>query len=90
MATSVKIDDELKERIQHLAGLRKRSAHWIMREAIQQYVVREEARESFIQEAQASWQAFRETGQHVSGEEARAWLDGWGTDDEKAAPGCHG
>lgn len=90
MATSVKIDDDLKERIQHLAGLRQRSAHWIMREAIQQYVEREEARESFRQEALASWQAYRETGRHVTGQEARAWLDTWGTGDEKEAPGCHG
>ncbi|MDO1529499.1 CopG family ribbon-helix-helix protein [Fulvimonas sp. R45] len=90
MAASVKIDDDLKERIQHLAGLRQRSAHWIMREAIQQYVEREEARESFRQEALASWQAYRETGRHVTGQEARAWLDTWGTGDEKEAPGCHG
>jgi predicted transcriptional regulator len=90
MAASVKIDDDLKERIQHLAGLRQRSAHWIMREAIQQYVEREEARESFRQEALASWQAYRETGQHLTGQEARAWLDTWGTGDEKDAPGCHG
>ncbi|MGA0586700.1 CopG family ribbon-helix-helix protein [Dyella sp. KRB-257] len=90
MATSVKIDEDLKKRIQHLAGLRRRSAHWIMREAIQQYVEREEARESFRQEALASWQACRETGRHLTGQEARAWLDTWGTGDEKEAPGCHG
>lgn len=90
MASSVKIDDDLKERIQHLAGLRQRSAHWIMREAIQQYVEREEAREGFRKEALASWQAYRETGRHVTGAEARAWLATWGTDDEKAAPECHG
>ncbi|WP_419836576.1 CopG family ribbon-helix-helix protein [Xenorhabdus bovienii] len=33
MATSVKLDDNLKSRIQHLAEVRQRSAHWIMREA---------------------------------------------------------
>ena len=50
MATSIKIDDELKGRVQHLANLRQRSLHWIMREAIAQYVEREEARESFKQD----------------------------------------
>ena len=54
MATSIKIDDELKGRIQQLASQRQRSSHWIMREAITQYVEREEARESFKQEALAS------------------------------------
>ena len=47
MATSLKIDDTLKGRVQHLARQRRRSPHWIMLEAIQQYVEREEARESF-------------------------------------------
>lgn len=89
MATSVKIDDELKERIQHLAGLRQRSAHWIMREAIEQYVEREEAREDFKREALASWQAYQETGRHLTGQEARAWLNSWGADGEKATPECH-
>lgn len=89
MATSVKLDDALKTRIQRLADQRRRSAHWIMREAIEQYVEREEARESFKQEALASWAAYRETGWHLTGEEARAWLDSWGTDEEEAQPACH-
>lgn len=89
MATSIKIDDALKNRVQHLASLRKRSAHWIMREAIQQYVEREEARESFKREALASWASYKETGLHLTGPEVRNWLNTWGTDDEKAAPECH-
>ncbi len=89
MATSIKIDDDLKARVQHLAGLRRRSAHWIMREAIEQYVKREEARENFKQEALASWAAYQETGLHLTGQEVRAWLNTWGTDDDKAVPECH-
>lgn len=89
MATSLKIDDTLKARVQQLASLRRRSSHWIMLEAIQQYVEREEARESFKQEALASWASYKETGRHLTGEEARAWLSSWGTDDERAAPDCH-
>ncbi|MFZ2288474.1 MAG: CopG family ribbon-helix-helix protein [Halopseudomonas yangmingensis] len=89
MATSIKIDDELKGRIQQLADQRQRSSHWIMREAIIQYVEREEARESFKQEALASWSAYQETGRHLTGEEARTWLDSWGTDGQGELPKCH-
>ncbi|MFI4879164.1 MAG: CopG family ribbon-helix-helix protein [Steroidobacterales bacterium] len=89
MATSIKIDEELKTRIQHLARLRQRSAHWVMHEAIQQYVEREEARESFKQEAVASWTAYQETGRHLTGQEVRAWLSTWGTDAEAELPECH-
>ena len=89
MATSVKIDDELKGRIQHLADLRHRSAHWIMCEAIRDYVERGEAMESFKLEAQASWTAFQETGRHLTGQEVRAWLNSWGTEKETKIPRCH-
>ena len=89
MATSVKLDDDLKSRIQHLAEARNRSAHWIMREAIRDYVEREEAREDFKQEALASWTAYQETGRHLTGQEVRNWLNTWGTDEEKEIPQCH-
>jgi predicted transcriptional regulator len=89
MATSIKIDDELKRRIQRLAGLRQRSPHWIMREAIAQYVEREETRESFKQEALTSWTAYQETGRHLTGQEVRTWLNTWGTETETELPECH-
>jgi len=89
MATSLKIDDTLKSRVQHLAHRRRRSAHWIMREAIAQYVDREEARESFKDEALASWTDYQETGLHLTGDETFAWLRTWGTDEERPIPECH-
>lgn len=89
MATSIKIDDDLKHRIQQLAGARQRTAHWIMREALAQYVEREEARESFKQEALASWKAYQETGLHLTGSETQGWLDSWGTEHASKPPKCH-
>jgi predicted transcriptional regulator len=89
MATSVKLDDDLKSRIQRLADTRHRSAHWIMREAIRDYVEREESRESFKQEALASWTAYQETGRHLTGQEVRDWLNTWSTDKETEIPECH-
>ena len=89
MATSVKLDDDLKNRIQRLADMRHRSAHWIMREAIRDYVERQEARERFKQEALASWTVYQETGQHLTCQELNDWLKTWGTDKETEIPECH-
>ncbi|WP_445369694.1 CopG family ribbon-helix-helix protein [Methylomonas sp. BW4-1] len=89
MATSIKLDDGLKTRIQNLANLRSRSPHWIMREAITDYVNREEAKEHFKQEALNSWKAYQETGQHLTGQEVGDWLSTWGTDQEAEIPKCH-
>ena len=87
MATSIKIDDTLKARVQQLASRRQRSAHRIMREAIAHDVAREAAR--FRQEAVASWSACQETGQHLTGPEVRTWLTTWGTEADTALPACH-
>ena len=89
MATSIKIDDALKARVQQLASQRRRSAHWIMLEAIEQYVSREEARESFRAEAESAWHAYQRDGRHLTGQEVQGWLSTWGTDDEAASPECH-
>ncbi len=89
MVMSVKLDQELQNKLQHLANIRKRSAHWIMCEAIRSYVEHEEARESFKQEALDSWTTYQETGRHLSGEEVYGWLQTWGDDQKSAAPKCH-
>lgn len=88
MATSLKIDDVTKDRIRRLADARERTPHWIMREAIREYLEREEARESFVADAVLAWEGYRETGRHLSGDDAFAWLATWGTPDERPAPKC--
>jgi predicted transcriptional regulator len=89
MPSSVKLNDELIDRIKRLAEKRQRTPHWIMCEAIGEYVEREEALESFKQEALASWTAYQETGRHLKGEEVRDWLNSWGTEGEIELPECH-
>ncbi len=89
MAISIKIDDELKNRLQTLAATSRRSPLWMMREAIAQYIDREEARARFIGEAVASWTAYQQTGLHLSGEEVAGWLDSWGAEMETDLPDCH-
>ncbi len=86
---SVKLDNEMRDRIKQLADVRHRSTHWVMREAIEQYVGREEKREVFRQETLKAWEEYQETGLHVTGDEAIAWLETWGEENEKAAPVCH-
>jgi predicted transcriptional regulator len=72
--TSLKLGAEIKARVQKLATARRRSSHWLLREAIEQYVEREERREELRQEAFAAWDAYQATGRHVTAEEADSWL----------------
>ena len=48
--TTLKIDPDTKARMQRLADVRHRSSHWLMLEAIRQFVDREEKREVFRQD----------------------------------------
>ena len=52
--TSLKLDSATKERVQRLALVRRRSPHWLMREAVEQYVEREEKREQLRHDALAA------------------------------------
>lgn len=88
--TSLKLDSETKDRVQRLAAARRRSAHWIMREAIEQYVEREEKREQFRQSAIAAWNDYQTTGLHVTADEADAWLAKLEADKTAEAPERHG
>ena len=72
--TSLKLDAEIKARLQRLADARRRSQHWLMREAIEQYVDREERREQLRQDALAAWAEYQSSGRYVSAEEADNWL----------------
>ena len=87
--TSLKLDAEIKDRLQWLATARDRKPHYLMREAIQQYVEREEKREQFRQGALAAWNDYQESGLHLSAEEADAWLAKLEAGGEAEAPECH-
>ncbi len=89
MATSLKLTDELRHKIRHIAGLKNRTAHWVMCEAIRNYTEREIARENFKQEALESWEHYQETKLHLTSNEVQDWLSTWGTDSEQKAPKCH-
>lgn len=87
---AIKLDQDSRDRIKRLADARRRTSHWIMREAIQQYIDREEKREAFRQDGIRAWEQYQATGQHVTKEEADAWLAKLEVGQEVEPPECHG
>jgi predicted transcriptional regulator len=86
---AVKLDTELQTRIKRLAQSRQRTPHWLMKEAIRDYVDREEKRESFRQDALQAWAAYEATGVHATFEEADAWLARLEAGEDVDLPECH-
>lgn len=86
---AVKLDPTSHDRIKRLAEARHRSTHWMMREAIEQYIEREEKREAVRQDALRAWQAYQTSGLHVTLEEADAWLTQLEAGEDQEPPECH-
>lgn len=86
---AIKVDAEIKERVNRLARARQRTPHWLMREAIRQYVEREEKREAFRRDAIEAWNEYRATGLLVTMQEADAWLAKLEAGEDAEPPECH-
>lgn len=86
---AIKIDTDIKARVKRLAEARHRTPHWLMREAISQYVEREEKREAFRQEGIKAWNEYQATGLHATAEEVEAWLAKLEAGEDIEPPECH-
>ena len=85
-AIVVSVDQEMYDKIERLAYARQLTRHQVVKEAVDQYLDREEKREAFRQETLKSWQEHEETGMHVDADEVVAWLKTWGEDAEVTPP----
>lgn len=86
---AIKIDTDIKARVKRLAEARHRTPHWLMREAISQYVEREEKREAFRQEGIKAWNEYQATGLHATAAEVEAWLAKLEAGEDIEPPECH-
>lgn len=83
----VKLDPDVRDRLERLGELKHRSPHWLMKEAITRYLEQEEYHEQLNQETLSRWQE-AEQGRVVSHQAVSKWLDTWGTDEENDRPPC--
>lgn len=85
---SLKLPVTSRERLRALAEVERRPAHALAREAVEAYIEAKEVQIRRDQEANAAWRHYQDTGLHVSGEQAMAWVRSWGTADELPKPVC--
>ena len=88
VVTSLKLDAALRDRVKSLADKRHRKAHWVMVEAIREYVEREESRQNAWEDAMKAWENFRATGMHATEEEMEAWFDQLEAGNDVEPPAC--
>ena len=88
-SVTIKLNDANRDRIASLASVKKRTPHYLMKEAILDYLKREEARQNFITAAEASFMHYKETGLHISFDEFSTWVDQVQKDPGVPTPPCH-
>ena len=86
---AVKLDQDTRDRLKRLADAKDRSTHWMLREAVSQFVEREEKREAFRQAGLQAWAEYQATGQHLTHDEADAWLEKLEAGEAADIPECH-
>lgn len=78
MSTStvgVKLDDETRERLKHVADELERTPHWVIKTALAEYLDREEAALKERHEDAARWARYQESGQAIPQKQVMQWLD---------------
>lgn len=86
--TGVKLEPSIKIRLEKLSKLKHHTMHWLMKEAIVQYLEQEETAERLKKETLARWEQEAMCNKFVDNESVMAWLDTWGTDHETERPSC--
>jgi predicted transcriptional regulator len=84
-AVTVKLEESTKARLNRLGKIRQRSNHWLMKQAIEQYLEHEEYEELEKQETLRRWRE-AQNGLVIEHDKVETWLDTWGTDLEKEQP----
>ena len=86
---TIKLSDADRARIQSLAAIKQRTPHYLMREAIDAYLQKEEAEQAMLKLVDAGNAHFEATGLHVTTAEMRAWLADTSTNPNALRPECH-
>ena len=83
--TSVRMPDDLMERLELTAQRLRRSKGWIINDAVREYVECQELRARRLEETREAL-ADMEEGRLIDGEAVMDWLESWGRDEEKESP----
>lgn len=73
--TTIRLDDEMKERIAAAAERAGKSSHAFMLDAIAESVTRDEEDRAFYELADQRWAQFQADGLAVPWDEVRPWLE---------------
>lgn len=84
---SIKLPLGMKARLQKLGKLKQRSPHFLMKEAIENYLDAEEQLEKLKKKTLGRWEE-AEQGLTIDNDTVASWLATWGDKNEQERPEC--
>lgn len=83
--TTVRLQSETEQRLEAIAHRLQRSKGWVINQALAEYIDKEQReQERWRQTLEAMESAAR--GNVAEADQVHAWLQSWGTDQEREAP----
>ena len=86
---TIKLDTTHRDRLKSLAVAKKRTPHFLMKEAIERYLVAEEAQQTVLKSVDESTAHYEATGLHVTLDEIKQWAKEVKADRNAPLPKCH-
>lgn len=86
---SIKLNIGIHERLKIIAKEKRRSVHWLMKEAVEKYLLEQEEEFALQKECEESYREYIETGLHLSEKEVLDWVARWKPVCIPRAPDCH-
>ncbi len=83
--TSIRLSDEVSERLAELAARMQRSKSWLINEAVKDYLARADEDARRWQETLEALESVK-AGDLVDGDQVESWLASWGTGKELEPP----
>lgn len=72
-----------------MAQEKSRSVHFLLCQAVNEYLDHEQKRLAFYEEARVAIEHYDQTTLHTTQAEMRAWIESLGTANELVQPVCH-
>jgi predicted transcriptional regulator len=83
--TSVRLQDEVEQDLQAIAGTLHRSKSWLINQAVKEFIDRQKLEQIRWQETLQAMESVAQ-GHVVSGEAVHTWMKSWGASDELPPP----
>jgi predicted transcriptional regulator len=86
---SIKLGADKKDDLTWIAEKKDRSVHFLLLQAVSEYIDNEKKRLEFYEDGRKSLEHYKATGLHTTHEEMMEWANSLGTTNELPLPKCH-